>query len=54
MKKYLVCGIADVITVINLVEIYADGTRAFDESFSVGEGEFFGFPGLTAQEKAQQ
>jgi len=36
----------DIITVNNLVEVYADGTRAVDEiSFSVGEGEFFGFLG---------
>lgn len=37
---------ADIITVNNLVEIYADGTKAVDDiSFSVGEGEFFGFLG---------
>ncbi len=36
----------DIITVKNLVEIYADGTKAVDDiSFSVAEGEFFGFLG---------
>ncbi len=36
----------DIITVKNLVEIYADGTKAVDDiSFSVNEGEFFGFLG---------
>jgi ABC-2 type transport system ATP-binding protein len=36
----------DIITVKNLVEIYGDGTKAVDDiSFSVSEGEFFGFLG---------
>jgi ABC-2 type transport system ATP-binding protein len=36
----------DVITVKDLVEVYSDGTKAVDGvSFSVGEGEFFGFLG---------
>src|SRR5271169_4389699 len=36
----------DIITVQNLVEIYSDGTKAVDDiSFSVQEGEFFGFLG---------
>jgi ABC-2 type transport system ATP-binding protein len=36
----------DIITVKNLVEIYGDGTKAVDDiSFSVAEGEFFGFLG---------
>ena len=43
-KKYMVYNMADIITVNNLVEIYADGTKAVDDiSFSVDEGEFFGF-----------
>jgi daunorubicin resistance ABC transporter ATP-binding subunit len=37
---------SDIITVKNLVEIYSDGTKAVDDiSFSVQEGEFFGFLG---------
>ena len=37
---------ADIITVKNLVEVYSDGTKAVDDiSFSVQEGEFFGFLG---------
>lgn len=37
---------ADMITVKNLVEIYADGTKAVDNiSFTVQNGEFFGFLG---------
>lgn len=37
---------ADIITVNNLVEVYADGTKAVDDiSFNVKEGEFFGFLG---------
>ena len=36
----------DIITVKNLVEVYADGTKAVDNiSFNVKEGEFFGFLG---------
>jgi len=36
----------DMISVDNLVEVYADGTRAVDGvSFNVKEGEFFGFLG---------
>jgi len=36
----------DIISVENLVEVYADGTRAVDGiSFKVKEGEFFGFLG---------
>jgi ABC-2 type transport system ATP-binding protein len=37
---------ADIISVNNLVEVYSDGTKAVDNiSFSVQEGEFFGFLG---------
>ena len=37
---------SDVITVNDLVEVYSDGTKAVDDiSFSVTEGEFFGFLG---------
>ncbi len=37
---------SDIISVKNLVEVYSDGTKAVDDiSFSVGEGEFFGFLG---------
>jgi ABC-2 type transport system ATP-binding protein len=37
---------SDIITVKNLVEVYSDGTKAVDDiSFSVAEGEFFGFLG---------
>jgi len=37
---------SDIILVENLVEVYADGTRALDGiSFKVEEGEFFGFLG---------
>src|SRR5208283_5442795 len=37
---------SDIIKVDNLVEIYSDGTKAVDDiSFSVKEGEFFGFLG---------
>ena len=37
---------SDTITVNNLVMVYSDGTRAVDDiSFSVKEGEFFGFLG---------
>ncbi len=36
----------DIISVKNLVEVYSDGTKAVDNiSFTVGEGEFFGFLG---------
>src|SRR5438105_4008956 len=36
----------NIITVNNLVEVYADGTKAVDGiSFNVKEGEFFGFLG---------
>ena len=36
----------DIITVQNLIEVYSDGTKAVDDiSFSVQEGEFFGFLG---------
>jgi len=36
----------DIITVKNLVEVYSDGTKAIDDiTFSVQEGEFFGFLG---------
>ncbi len=36
----------DIITVKNLVEVYSDGTKAVDDiSFTVEEGEFFGFLG---------
>src|SRR5271156_2079655 len=36
----------DIISVRNLVEVYADGTKAVDGiSFKVNEGEFFGFLG---------
>jgi ABC-2 type transport system ATP-binding protein len=37
---------SDIVTVNNLVEVYSDGTKAVDDiSFSVKEGEFFGFLG---------
>ena len=37
---------SDIVTVKNLVEVYSDGTKAVDDiSFSVQEGEFFGFLG---------
>jgi ABC-2 type transport system ATP-binding protein len=37
---------SDIINVKNLVEVYSDGTKAVDDiSFSVQEGEFFGFLG---------
>src|SRR5208283_3092518 len=37
---------SDIITVKDLVEVYADGTKAVDGiSFTVREGEFFGFLG---------
>jgi ABC-2 type transport system ATP-binding protein len=37
---------SDIISVENLVEIYADGTKALDGiSFAIEEGEFFGFLG---------
>ncbi len=37
---------ADIITVKNLVEVYADGTKAVDDiSFNVEDEEFFGFLG---------
>jgi ABC-2 type transport system ATP-binding protein len=36
----------EIITVRNLVEVYSDGTKAIDDiSFSVNDGEFFGFLG---------
>ncbi len=39
-------ALPDIITVNDLVEIYADGTKAVDGiSFNVKEGEFFGFLG---------
>ncbi len=45
-KLYGVRLMSDIITVKNLVEIYGDGTKAVDDiSFSVQEGEFFGFLG---------
>lgn len=34
-----------IITVKNLTQVYADGTKAIDISFYVKEGEFFGFLG---------
>jgi ABC-2 type transport system ATP-binding protein len=38
--------LADIISVQDLVEVYADGTRAVDGiSFDVNDGEFFGFLG---------
>jgi ABC-2 type transport system ATP-binding protein len=38
--------VTDIITVKNLVEVYADGTKAVDDiSFDVQEREFFGFLG---------
>jgi ABC-2 type transport system ATP-binding protein len=38
--------LGDIITVSDLVEVYADGTKAVDGiSFNVQEGEFFGFLG---------
>jgi ABC-2 type transport system ATP-binding protein len=38
--------VSEIITVNDLVEVYADGTKAVDGiSFSVEEGEFFGFLG---------
>jgi ABC-2 type transport system ATP-binding protein len=38
--------LSDIITVSDLVEVYADGTKAVDGvSFNVQEGEFFGFLG---------
>ena len=37
---------SDIINVKNLVEVYSDGTKAVDDiTFSVQEGEFFGFLG---------
>ncbi len=37
---------SDIINVKDLVEVYSDGTKAVDDiSFSVKEGEFFGFLG---------
>ena len=37
---------SDIIIVNDLVEVYSDGTKAVDNiSFSVKEGEFFGFLG---------
>ena len=37
---------SDIIKVDNLVEVYSDGTKAVDDiSFTVKEGEFFGFLG---------
>jgi ABC-2 type transport system ATP-binding protein len=37
---------ADIVSVENLVEVYADGTRALDGiSFKVEEGDLFGFLG---------
>jgi len=37
---------SEIITVENLVLVYADGTKAIDDiSFSVAKGEFFGFLG---------
>ena len=45
---------SDIISVENLIEVYADGTKALDGiSFNVSEGEFFGFLVRTAPEKAQ-
>jgi ABC-2 type transport system ATP-binding protein len=39
-------ALPDIITVSDLVEVYADGTKAVDDiSFNVQEGEFFGFLG---------
>ena len=46
---------SNIISVENLIEVYADGTRALEGiSFNVKEGEFFGFLGRMAQEKAPQ
>jgi ABC-2 type transport system ATP-binding protein len=40
------CSLTDIISVENLTEVYADGTKALNGiSFKVGEGEFFGFLG---------
>jgi ABC-2 type transport system ATP-binding protein len=37
---------SDIIAVNNLVEVYSDGTKAVDDiSFTVSEGDFFGFLG---------
>ena len=37
---------SEIIKVENLVEVYSDGTKAVDDiSFSIKEGEFFGFLG---------
>ena len=43
----------DIISVEDLVEVYADGTRALDDiSFHVEEGEFFGFLGPNGSGKS--
>jgi ABC-2 type transport system ATP-binding protein len=45
----------DIITVKDLVEVYSDGTRAVDNiSFTVKEGEFFGFLGPNGAARAQK
>ena len=44
---------SDIISVKDLVEVYSDGTKAVDNiSFSVKEGEFFGFLGPNGAGKA--
>jgi ABC-2 type transport system ATP-binding protein len=46
LKDYDARFMSDIINVNNLVMVYSDGTKAVDDiSFSVGEGEFFGFLG---------
>jgi ABC-type multidrug transport system ATPase subunit len=45
---------SDIIVVNNLVEVYSDGTKAVDNiSFSVKEGEFFGFLGPNGAARAK-
>ena len=45
---------SDIISVKNLVEVYSDGTKAVDDiSFSVKEGEFFGFLGPNGAGKSK-